>query len=343
MKSRVLLLQRSAVICGITGDTVHDWESHVLTTSYRVQRHVIRRLIDPVEPVALRDLWRRLVNAHRIVDELSSNSKSRSQGKLRLALMFLATHRVLLHSVPHFSHSSRDWLISPEFSKLVVVGESHIKHRTASSIVQFIPGIEADLLSALQKRVVEEARLQRLFNELHLNRLFEPTARRTCKPSTALIVQTLFAIVGELFWFVVKTKATDRTHNNALFPPSDVLILHVLANHAVEMLVTTLLADELCPKDEIKSRWRNYHCSTPEQYKSIPHTVCSMSLTTSATSRSASVAPLLVNAHPLSKYPTIDVPLSTAKPSFNLKRFVLHKSAKCQDLTLSAVPTRRPS
>lgn len=74
------------------------------------------------------------------------------------------------------------------------------------------------------------------------------------------------AILGELRWFGCRTRPTHRTHNNAIFPPSDVLILHVLATHVVECLPAEMLYSLLHPSLEaIKRRWANISASLPSQ------------------------------------------------------------------------------
>lgn len=74
------------------------------------------------------------------------------------------------------------------------------------------------------------------------------------------------ALVGELRWFGSRTRATHRTHNNAIFPPSDVLILHVLATHVVECVPAEMLFSLVQPSlEEVKQRWVNFSTSLPCQ------------------------------------------------------------------------------
>lgn len=76
----------------------------------------------------------------------------------------------------------------------------------------------------------------------------------------------LCAVLGELRWFGARTRPTHRTHNNAIFPPSDVLILHVLATHLVECLPAEMLLMALEPHlAAIQSQWQNFPMSLPTQ------------------------------------------------------------------------------
>lgn len=78
----------------------------------------------------------------------------------------------------------------------------------------------------------------------------------------------LCAVLGELRWFAARTRPAYRTHNNAIFPPSDVLILHVLATHLVECIPAEMLFVELQPHLEaIWTSWRNKDLSLPGQLK----------------------------------------------------------------------------
>lgn len=76
----------------------------------------------------------------------------------------------------------------------------------------------------------------------------------------------LCAIVGELRWFSCRTRPTHRTHNNAIFPPSDVLILHVLATHVVESIPAEMIVSLVQPSLEMLTRrWPCIGVSLPSQ------------------------------------------------------------------------------
>jgi hypothetical protein len=109
--------------------------------------------------------------------------------------------------------------------------------------------------------------LANLYDLADLGRLVHPRAARELHPLSAQQkASLLLAIVAELRWFVARTKATDRTHNNALFPPSDVLVLHVLASHCVEAICGELVYGTLKPRlTALRTRWRNFDASLVSQ------------------------------------------------------------------------------
>eukprot|EP00796_Vickermania_ingenoplastis_P008769 gene8769-6170_t len=78
----------------------------------------------------------------------------------------------------------------------------------------------------------------------------------------------LCAVLGELRWFCARTRPTHRTHNNAIFPPSDVLILHVLAQHMVECIPAEMVFEMLQPHlHRLQETWENFNTSLPSQLK----------------------------------------------------------------------------
>lgn len=177
--------------------------------------------------------------------------------------------------------------VSPEFRRLALVGESLYRSETTLRVARLFPLCSADLLVQMQQVLCEPGNLALLFDGLSAHTLGTPPSSDSCSAVVSGVAATqswfgslkgaddakalfVYSTIAELNWFVVKTKATDRTHNNALFPPSDALILHVLAAHTVECLLSFLLVDQLLAVAQSLrqgGQWQNHTLSLPQQLK----------------------------------------------------------------------------
>ena len=330
-------------ICALTGLTVTDWTAHSDSHTYRIARMVAQRLTDSTNPIQAKNLWSDLANQTKLVDELCSSSRI---GNLSTTLQFLRHHNVLLHSLLRFNATTNLWHVTNDFSRTAYVGECLLRSEATARIVKVFPDVEHDVLREVTNRAAGCENLSTVYNALCLNRLLDPAGRRKVKVTAPQKAQLLLAALGEMHWFSVRTKATDRTHNNALFPPSDVLILHVLCCHCVELTISELLHAVLKPtlRRLVECAWSNFHVSIPEQFKLKPRTLGAMSLTLDPLPRpfsisdSAAASPVELR---LQQQPMFSSVTSLARTKVNFKKFdALPVMAAPQRLAVSATTSR---
>ncbi|CUG94080.1 RNA editing complex protein MP44, putative [Bodo saltans] len=231
------------------------------------------------QPLSIRDFWQATAHRERLVEEFSSSKLSTRLAHLSKAIHFLRNHNVLVHGSLHASASC--WNVTSEFSRVAAFGESVLRNELCLRVLKHFPSINDDAMSELVDHCCSTEWVASLYDLLQLNGLLDKRLRRQLKPTQLQKQSLVLAMLGEMHWFAVRTKATDRTHNNALFPPSDVLILHSLCAHSVESIVVELFAScfEL-PLRELKSMWKNFHCSLPSQLQSKPRTLFCHALST---------------------------------------------------------------
>ncbi|KAG8347067.1 hypothetical protein TRVL_02113 [Trypanosoma vivax] len=213
-----------------------------------------------------------------------------------------------------------------------IVWGNILKTEVRGRLLRLFPVIDAATFAAVSSSVVSESALCALFDSLSMKSLvgakpdgpdrgWSLTARQRSN--------MLCAIVGEMSWFAARTRAMDRTHNNALFPPSDALILHVLCCHVLESIPAELLYAVIEPKvRRIKEVWVNQPMSLPEQLRLKPRTIgalslslqpCSITEDERARKAQASLAPV---CRPLLFQERVFGSVrSTMRPRFNYKRF----------------------
>jgi hypothetical protein len=308
-------------ICALTGTSVSDWVAHTASFEYRMAHALAHRLTNSHTPLRVKDVWSELSNPTRLVDELCSNSRL---GNLSTTMRFLCNHNVLLHSLLRFHASTNTWNVTGEFGRTSFVGECLLRSEATSRLVKLIPDVEYDILRQMVDAAMSPKSLSGFYDVLCLNRLLEPAGRRKVKVTEAHKTRLVLAALGEMHWFSVKTKATDRTHNNALFPPSDVLILHVLCCHCVEVTIVELLMSVIRPalRQLVKRAWTNFHTSTPEQLRLKPRTIGKMSLNLEPTLKSSSaISHQSVEQTRLESKPLYSSVTSLAKTKVNYKMF----------------------
>jgi hypothetical protein len=291
---------------------------------FRVARALADRMSDPEAPLLANRMWVELSNPARLVDELCGNSRI---GGLSTTMRFLCNHNVLLHSLLRFQPTTLTWNVTGEFGRTALVGECLLRSEATSRLVKLLPSIEHDVLSHIVEAAMSPAALCQFYDALCLNRLLDRPGRRKIKVTAKHKPQLVLATLGEMHWFSAKTKATDRTHNNALFPPSDVLILHVLCCHCVEMVIIQLLMAVVQPAIQriAQTAWTNFHTSTPDQLRLTPRTLGRMSLNQEPTAAppplpSSSLRGAVVQAR-LQATPLLFSVTSLAKPKVNFKKF----------------------
>jgi hypothetical protein len=257
-----------------------------------IKSQLVRLLVEKCkdDPQALRDFWQTTAHRERLVEEFSSPKSSRRVAHLSKAIHFLKNHNVLVHGSLHPSPNSC-WNVTSEFSRVAAFGESVLRNELCLRVLKLFPSIEDNSMTELIDHCCSSHWVTSLYDLLQLNGLLDRRMRRHVKPTQLQKQSIVLAMLGEMHWFALRTKATDRTHNNALFPPSDVLILHSLCAHSVESIVVELLAS--CfeqPLLEVKPLWKNFHCSLPSQILTHPRTLSCHSLSTTPIQHSCSVS-----------------------------------------------------
>jgi hypothetical protein len=227
-------------------------------------------------------LWFDLSNSMKLVDDFNHRREQRRHTSCASMLTFLADHNVLMHSAYYFDQSKRAWCVTPEFARLCLAGESLLRAEVSRRLANVFPELSYDELLALVSAASERENLLRASRCLRLECISRPWTLRRQHPLTEdMLIRSLYAVLAELNWFVVKTKATDRTHNNALFPPSDALILHVLSSHLVESILAqrpiSLFLGEL---PALKERWSNPMRGRPERFLAAPRRSKRLDITT---------------------------------------------------------------
>ncbi|CBH16984.1 MP44 [Trypanosoma brucei gambiense DAL972] len=354
---RAVVLHTAAPMCALTGKCVEDWESHRKSFDMRIFELLKGRLTSPTEPLPIKQIYATIANPCRLVEEFTCAKTTRRLGRLHTALSFLRRHNVLLHSLLFHVKETQTWNTTPDFDRLALYGESSLRHEVRARTLRLFPGIDSETYAALTSSVLSEEALHGLFDRLLMKALVgeKPVGKmRDWSLTPNQCGQMLCAIVGEMSWFAARTKATDRTHNNALFPPSDALILHVLCCHVLESLPAELLYNVLEPKvQRIKENWVNEPMSIPEQLHLKPRTIGSLSLSLVAkllTEEEGRRKEVAVSAEKcqLSLTPerVIGSVRSTMLPRWNYKRFEerryhILESDKRQVLPLAMSPVGR--
>nr|AAR10822.1 MP44 [Leishmania major] len=243
---------------------------------------LIERLCSPTQPLPAKQLYDELTNRSRLVEEFHFSKTSRRITRQRLALQFLRRYNVLLHGLFFYSEGTRTWNTTTEFHRLAILGESVLLTEVRTRLLKLFPVMPyAAYVQSLPHMVGEEA-LAAAFDRYEMQNIVgaKPSNQRSGTPLTRMQKShMLCAIVAEMYWFTARTKPTDLTHNNALFPPSDVLILHVLSTHLLENLPAELIYNVVEPiVADIKRVWVNEPMSLPSQLRLTPRTVGALSL-----------------------------------------------------------------
>jgi hypothetical protein len=255
----------------ISGATVACATSNSAAASV-VDRLVAERIATPDAP-PLDGLWRELSNGMKLVDAFNHRTMRRRHTSVASMLQFLADHNVLLHSLYRFDDGAKAWNVSKsDFARLCLTGETLLRAEAAQRLHRTFPSLQTDELVALTAEATCAERLVTWYDDHVMKSICRPkAARRAAPPTDDMKVRAVYATLAELNWFVIKTKATDRTHNNALFPPSDALILHVLAAHVVEATLAGLTTEMFLPAvAAAKQRWENHRLSLASQFLAPP-------------------------------------------------------------------------
>ncbi|KPI86801.1 putative MP44 [Leptomonas seymouri] len=264
-------------------------EPHASTSAFfDVQREFFallrQRLCSPTHPLPARKVYDELANRSRIVEEFHFSKTSRRLSHQRLALAFLRRYNVLLHSLLFFSENTQTWNTTPEFQRLALFGESILATEVRGRLLKLFPDVPFSVLVQAQSSIVGEKGLCLAFDRYELKAIVgaKPQEKRQRGKFTSEQKCHMFcAVIGEMHWFVARTRPTDRTHNNALFPPSDVLILHVLCAHLLECIPAELIYRMLEPIiADMKRVWVNEPMSLPSQLRLVPRTIGALSLNT---------------------------------------------------------------
>ncbi|KAG5475267.1 hypothetical protein LSCM1_03378 [Leishmania martiniquensis] len=298
---------------------------------------LIERLCSPTQPLPAKHLYDELTNRSRLVEEFHFSKTSRRLTRQRLALQFLRRYNVLLHGLLFYSEGTRTWNTTSEFHRLAILGESVLITEVRTRLLKLFPTMPyAAYVESLPHMVGEEA-LAAAFDRYEMQSIVgvRPSNRRCGTRLTRVQkCHMLCAVIAEMYWFTARTKPTDLTHNNALFPPSDVLILHVLSTHLLENVPAELIYNVVEPiLADIKRVWVNQPMSLPAQLCLTPRTVGALSL------NAVPVAPPLITEsdaakslqekhteahrrqHTLSREPDNSCVKSFMRPSLNYRIF----------------------
>lgn len=251
-----------------------------------------QRLCSPTHPLPTRSVYDELTNRSRVVEDLHFSKTSRRLARQRLALSFLRRYNVLLHGLLFFSENTQTWNTTPEFQRLALFGESILSAEVRGRLLKLFPNIPYSVLVQSLPPIVGEEGLSRAFDRYDMKAIVgaRPQKKR-CRIAFTSEQKShmLCAVVAEMYWFVARTRPTDRTHNNALFPPSDVLILHVLSSHLLECIPAELIYRFVEPiMADVRRVWVNEPMSVPSQLRLIPRTIGALSLNSVALPRPSS-------------------------------------------------------
>ncbi|RNF14160.1 RNA editing complex protein MP44 [Trypanosoma conorhini] len=349
----------AAALCALTGKRVTDWEAHRRTVEMRLFELLRARLASPTEPLPANHVYATIANPCRLIDEFNFAKTTRRLDRLRVSLGFLRRHNVLLHSLLFHVKETKTWNTTAGFGRLALFGESLLRHEVRARTLRLLPAIDSVMFATLTASMVNEEAICTLFDRLGMKSLVgaKPEGRDRDWSLTREQRSRMFcAVVGEMSWFAARTKATDRTHNNALFPPSDALILHVLCCHLLESLPAELIYGVVEPRvRRLKEVWLNEPMSLPSQLHLKPRTIGALSLALEKKPicaeerlRKAAAQDANVCRPSLSPERVVGGFQSTMRPRWNYKRFDERRYQLLSDdkrscLPLFSLPTPRDS
>ncbi|RNF08744.1 RNA editing complex protein MP44 [Trypanosoma rangeli] len=339
----------AATLCALTGKQVTDWEAHRRTLEMRLFELLKSRLASPTEPLPANHIYATIANPCRLIDEFNFAKTTRRMDRLRISLGFLRRHNVLLHGLLFHVKESKTWNTTAGFGRLALFGESLLRHEVRVRTLRLFPSIDSPTYAALTAVMLNEDALCTLFDRLGMKSLVgaKPEGKdRDWSLTKEQRSNMLCAIVGEMSWFTARTKATDRTHNNALFPPSDALILHVLCCHLLESLPAELIYALVEPSvHRLKKVWVNEPMSLPSQLHLRPRTIGALSLSLEKKPicveerlRKAEAQASTVCRPFLSPERVVGSVKSTMRPRWNYKRFDERRYQLLSDDKRSCLP-----
>lgn len=349
---------RGAAVCALTGERVTDWAAHHRSFGLRLHALLKDRLTSPTEPLPANQIYTTLANPCRLIDEFTCAKTTRRLGRLRTSLGFLRRHNVLLHSLLFYVRETQTWNTTAGFGRLAFFGESLLRHEVRARTLRLFPSIDAPTYAALCGTALSEDALCGFFDQLYMKSLVgaKPDGRdRDWTLTKEQRCSMLCAMVAEMSWFASRTKATDRTHNNALFPPSDALILHVLCCHVLESLPAELIYAIVEPRvQRLKEVWMNEPMSIPAQLHLKPRTVGALSLSLvkrcisdEERRRKTEAQAASVCQPTLSSDRVVGSVWSTMRPKWSFKRFderryqILNEDKRCcLPLSMSSSPRK---
>lgn len=320
-----------------------------------------QRLCSPTHPLPIRSVYDELANRSRVVEDFHFAKTSKRIARQCVALSFLRRYNVLLHSLYFFSENTQTWNITPQFERLALLGESILATEVRGRLLKLFPDIPFSLMVEVLNSAVGEDGLNRAFDRYNLKTIVgaKPQDRRSGSRFTSeQKCHMLCAVIGEMYWFVARTRPTDRTHNNAVFPPSDVLILHVLCAHLLECIPAELIYGLLEPVvAEVKKVWVNAPLSVPSQLRLIPRTIGALSLNAAPlpnaslnTDTAAQPGELRVKVReaqsarrPLSRTPDANFVKSYMQPAVNHRNFdsARYQVEETDDVVVKSVLTAK--
>ncbi|KNH09560.1 RNA editing complex protein MP44 [Perkinsela sp. CCAP 1560/4] len=229
-------------VCAICNEPVVDWLTHMTLLTHQ-SRYLICRHITSPEKYAdiITNMWHFLHYDVSLIRDFDVKKDSKRRHRLHDTIKFLHQHNVILYSVYRWVEAKKHWARPLDFSKCLLAGEAVVRASVVDRISRIFQKGSASEISALTEVIMDVPAMSELFDTLQLNVLFPYPQRRHHKLTPAMKRAALLAMCGEMNWFVAKSRATDRAFNNALFPPSDTLVVHVLCHHAIESVLIEIV------------------------------------------------------------------------------------------------------
>ena len=225
-------------MCAVCAEPVVDWLTHMNLSSHQARYAICRHISSPEKYLSLvKNLWHFLHYDVALIKDFDVKKDSKRRQRLHDVIKFLHQNNVILYSVYRWVEEKMHWARPVEFAKCLLAGEAILRSSVIDRFSRIFPRATAGEIKALTDSVMDFPAMSAMYDTLQLNSLLPHPQRRTHKLTQVMKRALLIAMCGEMSWFVGKSRATDRAFNNALFPPSDTLVVHVLTHHAVEAIM----------------------------------------------------------------------------------------------------------
>eukprot|EP00759_Apiculatamorpha_spiralis_P028008 PhF_6_TR30587/c0_g1_i2/m.44997 len=223
--------------CALCCEPVVDWLGHIALPTHKARNLVCRSIASAEKySIMLTNLWHYLHFDAALIREFDVKRDSTRRARIHDTIKFLHEHNVLLYS-PYRWSEEKFWVRTVDFAKCFLAGETVVRAAVIDRLARIFPNATADELHATTEVIMDIPAMSALYDVFQLNALLPHPQRREHKVSPQMKRAMVLAMCGEMNWFVAKSRATDRSFNNTLFPPSDTLVVHVLCHHTIESLL----------------------------------------------------------------------------------------------------------
>ena len=229
-------------VCAICSEPVHNWLSHMNLATHQARYMICRHITSPEKYASVvTNMWHFLHYDVALIKDFDVKKDSRRRQRLHDTIKFLHQHNVILYSIYRWSEAKKHWARPVDFAKCLLAGEAIVRSSIIDRISRIFQKASAAEISSLTEVIMDTPAMSALYDALQINVLLPYPQRRANKPTPLMKRSLLLAMCGEMNWFVGKSRATDRAFNNALFPPSDTLVVHVLCHHAIESILIEIV------------------------------------------------------------------------------------------------------